>query len=189
MLGEAKHPRQEHDFYPTIDENVTRAIARFLLTEQLVTPKSVVWECAGGDWSMGKVLQEFFENVLGSDLNPRPPLQHKMDFLKEWPNPTFDAIITNPPYGVHTTQFMERGLQLLRNKKTQVVAMLARNELDSANTRGHLFGECPEFYAKLTLTWRPRWIRESVGSPRHNYAWYIWTWQVTEAARLYYSGR
>jgi hypothetical protein len=189
MLGESKHPRAPRDFYPTIDENVSRAIARFLLAEQLVTQDSLVWECAGGDWAMGKVLEEYFKTVMGSDIAPQPPLEHTFDFLKEWPNPVFDAIITNPPYGVHTTKFMERGLFLLRNQKTNVVAMLARNELDSAHSRAHLFGDCPEFYAKLTLLWRPRWIRESVGSPRHNYAWYVWTQKTTTGAHLLYSGR
>jgi hypothetical protein len=192
MLGAPIHVRKERDFYPTIDAGVTRAIARFLLAEGLLTSASLVWEPACGDWAMGKVLDVYFGNVLGSDIEPQTDRGIESDFLTEAPIYT-DAIITNPPYGSLTTAFIERGLTILRSNNASVVAMLARNELDSASTRKHLFGDCPEFYAKLVLTWRPRWIANSTGAPRHNYAWFVWSTkrrvELAGGARIFYTGK
>jgi hypothetical protein len=173
MLGAAIHARKERDFYPTIDENVTHALARFMLDTGILSRLSEVWECAVGDGAMATVLENYFPNTVGSDIEPLTPFGEKLDFLQDDPY-TSDAIITNPPYGAMTTAFIERGLQHIRNDYTRVVAILARNELDCAATRKHLFSDCPEFYAKLVLTWRPRWIAGSTGAPRHNYAWFIW---------------
>jgi hypothetical protein len=40
------------------------------------------------------------------------------------------------------------------------VAMLLKCDFDSAKTRGHLFGRCPEFAKKRTLVERTRWFEE-----------------------------
>jgi hypothetical protein len=192
MLGASLHVRKERDFYPTIDAGVTRAIARFLLAEGLLTSASLVWEPACGDWAMGKVLEEYFEFVIGSDIEPQTDRGIEGDFLTDAPMYAH-AIITNPPYGSLTTAFIERGLNFLRSGNASVVAMLARNELDSASTRKHLFGDCPQFYAKLVLTWRPRWIANSTGAPRHNYAWFVWSTKrrvsLAGGARIFYTGK
>jgi hypothetical protein len=192
MLGAPIHVRKERDFYPTIDANVTRSIARFLLAENLLHKFSEIWECAVGDGAMACVLEDYFPNTVGSDIEPQTPFGDKLDFLKDDPYSS-DAIITNPPYGALTTAFIERGLQHIRNNHTSVVAMLARNELDSASTRKHLFGDCPQFYAKLVLTWRPRWIANSTGAPRHNYAWFVWSTkrrvELAGGARIFYTGK
>ena len=64
--------------------------------------------------------------------------------------------------------------------------MLLRNEYDSASTRNYLFQSYP-FAMKVILTSRPKWIDNSVGSPRHNYAWYIWDWNYIGPVLLKYS--
>lgn len=192
MLGAPIHIRKERDFYPTIDADVTHAIARFLLAEGLLTAGSIVWEPACGDWAMGKVLDTYFGSVIGSDIEPKTKRGIELDFLTD-PQIYTDAIITNPPYGSLATSFIERGLEFMRNgiggNTASVVAMLARNELDSASTRKHLFGDCPEFYAKLVLTWRPRWVANSTGAPRHNYAWFVWSTKRQGGARIFYTGK
>ena len=51
-----------------------------------------------------------------------------------------------------------------------------RHEWECAANRDGLLDEEP-FAGMLTLTCRPRWIAGSTGSPRHNYAWFIWDWR------------
>jgi hypothetical protein len=48
--------------------------------------------------------------------------------------------------------------------------MLLRCDFDSAKTRGHLFGRCPEFAKKLTLVERIRWFEYYPASPSFNHA-------------------
>jgi hypothetical protein len=97
------------------------------------------------------------------------------DFLafQGLPDPTIKSVVTNPPYlGTLPVDFISKALSLMEPVKGSV-AMLLRNEFDSASKRTKLFRH-PAFSMKLTLTSRPRWIEGSTGSPRHNYAWFIW---------------
>lgn len=175
MLGTSKYIRAERDFYATIDHGVTNALASVLLREGFLTKSDTIWECACGDWEMAGVLERHFAEVVGTDIEPLHPAAMKMDFLNDAPDFICDAIITNPPFGKLVTEFMSRGVQHLRRGQTGLVAMLGRNELDcSGKERTHLFKNCPEFSAKIVLTWRPRWVKGSTGSPRHQYAWYVY---------------
>jgi hypothetical protein len=193
MLGASEYERAARDFYPTIDENVTRALCRTILGVGLAQKKDIIWECACGDWSMAKVLEEFFTTVMGSDLVPQHPKGFEADFLNSTPKQGFMGIITNPPFGKLVAAFMARGVEQLRRGNGNYVAMLGRNELDSASGKGNLFGNCPEYYGKVVLTWRPRWIKGSTGSPRHNYAWFIWAdAEIVKAnggPRIFYAGK
>lgn len=176
MLGAPKHERHDRDFYETIDENVTRAISRVLIDQQFLSPMATVWECAAGNWAMGRVLEERFAKVIGSDIVPLADNIFEADFLHSTPKQDFDAIVTNQPFGEMVTAFMARGVEHIRRGNCKVVAMLGRNELDSSGKeRTHLFGNCPEYAAKVVMTWRPKWIADSKGSPRHSYAWFIWS--------------
>jgi hypothetical protein len=83
-------------------------------------------------------------------------------------------IVTNPPYSL-ATAFIEHALRLTLPRRGKVV-MLLRHDFDTASSRHHLFGGNEAFKKKVVLTRRPRWIEGSTGSPRHNFAWYIWDW-------------
>lgn len=99
----------------------------------------------------------------------------------------FDAIVTNPPYGVQgalACRFIMRGLQFLRLKGSpdRFVALLLPVDFDSAATRGALFDQCPEFHGQIVLRRRVEWFlrkRKADGSkgngPSQNHAWFIWT--------------
>lgn len=195
MLGAPVHPRAERDLYPTIDEDVTHALALTLLRKRMLGPNTVIWECASGEGDMTRVLEQHFRKVVSSDIHPLVTGHEQIDFLTQeaaFSEPV--AIITNPPYGKLVTEFMERGLHYIRTDKARLVAMLARNELDCAGSeRSHLFKNCPEFSSKVVLTWRPRWIKDSKGSPRHQYAWYVWEPAMTVIAangpQIYYASR
>jgi hypothetical protein len=67
---------------------------------------------------MGKVLEEYFEFVIGSDIEPQTDRGIEGDFLTDAPMYAH-AIITNPPYGSLTTAFIERGLNLSAERQCQ----------------------------------------------------------------------
>lgn len=193
MLGDSGYERNERDFYPT-PANVTEALCQMLLAQRFLGPTSVIWEPACGDGQMVRVLEKHFAAVLASDIVPLDGSGgFEANFLNSTPKLPFDAIITNPPFGEMIDQFMKRALIHLRNRnsKCKLVAFVARHELDCGVKRNKYFRDCPEFAAKITLTWRPRWIADSTGSPRHNYAVYVWAEAdvVTRqgGARLYYA--
>jgi hypothetical protein len=100
--------------------------------------------------------------------------RRRIDFLSsQWGGPV-DAIITNRPFD-QATAFIERALEL--TNPVGFVAMLTRVDYDSAKTRQHLFGDCPQFAKKLTLTRRIVWFERPGAAPSFNHAWLIWDWR------------
>jgi hypothetical protein len=88
------------------------------------------------------------------------------------PPPEISDIITNPPYGEAkrgelAVRFIEHALKL----PVPRVALLLRNDFDSAFSRQHLFRWCPEFAGKVTLLNRIRWF-EGPSAPSDNHAWF-----------------
>src|SRR5262245_54202695 len=83
-------------------------------------------------------------------------------------------LITNPPYGEGrrgelAVRFIEHALEL----KVPRVAMLLRNDFDSALTRQHLFRFNPYFSTKIVLLNRIKWF-DGPSSPSDNHSWFIW---------------
>jgi hypothetical protein len=97
------------------------------------------------------------------------------DFLTITTAPTGTSdLITNPPYGENkrgelAVRFIEHALEL----KVPRVAMLLRNDFDSALTRQSLFRCNPNFAGKITLLNRIKWF-EGPSSPSDNHAWFLW---------------
>jgi hypothetical protein len=82
--------------------------------------------------------------------------------------PDVDAIVTNPPYGVQgrlAESFIAHALELV-----PFVAMLLRNDFDSAKSRQHLFRHNPHFACKLVLLDRIRFF-DGPSSPSDNHCW------------------
>jgi hypothetical protein len=183
-MGNLGYERHAEDFYAT-PADVTRAVLPFLLMHR--DKWCQVWEPACGDGAMSEVLKEAFNDVFSTDLVLRGyahAQQDSRDFLLE--NLPFPGIIvTNPPFGDLAEKFIRHALELTEEHRG-VVAMLLRNEYDSASTRNDLFSRLP-FARKVVLTWRPKWIADSTGSPRHNYSWFIWDWKWTREAVLSYA--
>jgi hypothetical protein len=64
------------------------------------------------------------------------------------------------------------------------VAMFMRNEYDCRSTgAAELFENFPGYSRKIIVTKRPRWVKGSTGSPRHNYAWYVWDFSLEKIVR------
>jgi hypothetical protein len=181
MLGTSGHERVENDFYPTPAE-CTHALLRFFDAQGRSVLNKRVWEPAAGQGHISKVCRLFGASVIESDVAPQTADAFVRDFTKvpdtcfdDNPGPTPHFIITNPPYQRDVIDgFMTKCVMFARDYGI-TCAMLMRNEVDSAVTRRKFFVDCKQFDAKLALLWRPRWIADSTGSPRHNYAWFIWS--------------
>jgi hypothetical protein len=83
-------------------------------------------------------------------------------------------IITNPPYGANrrgeeAERFIERALSFSTVKR---IAMLLRNDFDSAIGRQHLFRNNSMFAGKVVLLGRIKWFAGS-SSPSDNHAWFL----------------
>jgi hypothetical protein len=138
------------------------------------------WEPACGDGAISQVIDSMSStdlSVVSTDLYDYGYGASPLDFLQTASMPTVDgdetvpSIITNPPYKL-AEQFVRHALKLTERTKG-AVCMLMRNEWDSARTRNDLFTR-NTFAGKVVLTSRPQWIAGSTGSPRHNYAWFVW---------------
>ncbi len=176
MLGNSGYERNENDHYPT-EPPCTEALYEFLVDHWLIHRNSLVIEPACGDGAITKVFEEHGHRVLSSDLFPQMDRAIVKDFLT-WPFIIDEAgtlVITNPPYAMpYIDQFIARINGMVHNDGV-VGALLMRNEVDCAKSRRVFFEKNPYYFGKLVLNWRPRWVPDSTGSPRHNYAWYIWS--------------
>lgn len=177
VLMAATYERREWDHYET-EEWVTEV----LLRHESFTK---VWEPAVGKGKIAKLMQRKGVNVRGSDIYDYGCGYEVGDFLMLWGNSEERDIVTNPPFAEDMAdQFIEHALILTRPFGGRV-AMLLRNEFDCAASRRDIFGK-PPFACKIVLLKRPRWIDDSTGSPRHNYAWYIWDWSWGKEPTIIY---
>src|SRR5262249_38083763 len=83
-------------------------------------------------------------------------------------------LITNPPYcenrrGEEAERFIEHALEL----GVPYVAMLLRNDFDSAIGRQRLFRDNPMFAGKVVLLNRIKWF-VGPSSPSDNHSWFLW---------------
>lgn len=150
--------RRELDFYPTPPE-VTKALMNFLKL-----PPLIIWECACGDLSMSKVLEEYGHTVINTDI------QTGNDYLKT--TRICDAIITNPPFN-SSEEFIRKALN-----EAQIVAMLLKSQYWHAKRRYDLFTENPPTYV-LPLTWRPDFLwkerkENEKSAPTMEMCWTVW---------------
>jgi hypothetical protein len=134
-----------------------------------------VWEPAAGGGQMVTELRNHGFGAVGTDII------NGNDFLNGCvPPPTFDAIVTNPPYGKGgrtAQQFIEQALEFTRPSKGSV-AMLLKIDFDSGKTRRHVFADCPAFAGKVVLNDRIEWFKSVNGNKSSdNHAWYLWSWQ------------
>ena len=96
-----------------------------------------IWECACGDGTMSKVLEETGCTVLSSDLHDRGYGEIGLDFLTS--TRYADNIVSNPPFN-SAEGFVARGVKHARKK----LALLLRLAfLEGANRARTIFSECP----------------------------------------------
>lgn len=171
------YERDPSDFYPT-PSWCTEALLRNYKFDRDCT----IWEPACGQGHISKVLEEKGFDVFSSDLNDTGFGLHGLDFLTQ--TTQHHAIITNPPYKNNLAYIFAKHAIELTEEHQGIVAMFMRTDWGAAVTRSHLT-QHKAFAMKLEMTKRPRWIENSTGSPRHNYAFWIWDWKtVGQDARI-----
>ena len=131
-----------------------------------------IWEPAGGEGHLSKVLEKKGFNVYSTDLYDRGYGIGGKDFLTE--KGTFQGdIITNPPYK-HAKQFVEKALETVPpgNK----VAMFLKLTFLEGNLRRDLFRDKPPLAVYVSSD-RIRCGKNGVfDGPRSAvaYAWFVW---------------
>lgn len=169
IIGAAqKHARKPADYYPT-PPDVTHALMLHLDLPRATT----VWEPACGDGSMSKVISEYVDKVISTDLREDCGYgEGGIDFLKAIDEA--DWIITNPPFS-HASQFIEKALGI-----TPRVAMLLKSTYWHARSRYDLFHKHRPA-AILPLTWRPSFLEKERGSsPLMDVIWVLWDGENSE---------
>jgi hypothetical protein len=129
-----------------------------------------IWECACGDGTMSRVLEETGEHVHSSDLYERGYGEPGRDFLTT-PRKA-DNIITNPPYN-SAEGFVARGVAQAKHK----FALLLRLAfLEGANRANTIFARTPPsrvWVFSERITFYPAGA-EVKGSGTTAYAWFVW---------------
>lgn len=178
------HKRQKNEKYYT-PPWVTRCLWRRLYLARVAG----VWEPAAGDGKISRELRRLFDvrggwdiPVLPSDIAPEAAGIIPLNFLTTATAPPgYDTIITNPPFGPGgrlAFQFAHHALRLMQPRKG-VVAMLLRDDFDSAGGRSELFEKCPAFACKIVINDRIRWTnlpQDPKAGPSGSHAWFVWDW-------------
>lgn len=129
-----------------------------------------IWECACGDGSMSRVLEETGQPVFSSDLYPRGYGEPGVDFLTT--TRSADNIVSNPPYNC-AEGFVANGIKHARRK----FALLLRLAfLEGANRARTIFTACPPsrvWVFSERITFYPAGA-ERKGSGTTAYAWFVW---------------
>jgi hypothetical protein len=123
---------------------------------------------------MSEVLAEY-ATVIASDIMSYRPEQKTQDFLDATiPAPRVDWIITNPPFGDRTTQFILRGFEIARVG----MAMFTRTQwaTEGVGRYGQIFRDRPPtcfapFVERVPLC-KGRWDPD--GSTATAYCWLVW---------------
>ena len=143
---ETNYARVERDYYPTPSGRLRRCLKSSMFEA------SASGKCACGDGHMSEPLKAAGANVFSSDIESAYA-DAIFDFLSDGdpPRSGFDGLVTNPPFGGQgrtAAAFIKKGLARMDNG---FLALLLPIDFDSAKTRTHLFGSCPQFTGKLVL--------------------------------------
>ncbi len=165
-------------FKPTLKRNADLGGPDFFPTPRWATFALIdneklsgdIWECACGDGTMSKVLEETGCAVPSTDLYERGYGEPGVDFLKAARRA--DNIITNPPYNA-AEGFVANGVKLANHKFALLLRLAFLEGANRANTifsrippsRVWVFSERITFYMKGAT---------QAGSGTTAYAWFVW---------------
>jgi hypothetical protein len=161
------------DFFPT------PPWATFALVESEKLTGDI-WECACGDGTMSRVLEQSGQPVHSTDLYDRGYGEGGHDFLIAKHRAA--NIITNPPYN-SAEGFVARGIELSKRK----FALLLRLAfLEGANRANTIFSKSPPsrvWVFSERITFYPAGA-EIKGSGTTAYAWFVWDKDATSNTEL-----
>lgn len=167
--------RKLDDLYET-PEWLTESIIPELLS-RIVRPQDCkVLEPACGKGLMVRVLNKYFHNITATDINSSPSVNFLNSNMP--PKPTFDLIITNPPY-IHAMEFIKKALEWRRTPESVVAMLLRLNFLGSRRRAVWLREHIPAVYV---TPHRPSFINGKTDSTE--YAWFIWQQPFEKTSEL-----
>jgi hypothetical protein len=165
--------RDSLDFFPT-PPWATRTLVERVLPHIGADLAEVVWEPACGEGHMSDTLAEYAV-VIASDIELYRHGQKVQDFLDTTMMvPEVDWIITNPPFGDRTLQFVLRALELARVG----VAMFVRSlwAVEGIKRYEQIFRDhpptCRAFFMERVPLCKGRWDPD--GSTATAYCWLVW---------------
>lgn len=181
----SNYARKENDLYQT-EPWATEALLRHFPIGGLS-----VWEPSAGNHLMADVLKESGAAVFTSDIVTYDREHDQIfDFVAFQPaTNTFDAIITNPPYG-KGNRIAVNYARLALKRCSGLVALLLTAKFDFGKTRVDLFRDNPRFIGKIALVDRIQWFPgDTTGTEDH--AWYVWgpTSETPSEPRMMYGER
>lgn len=158
------------DYFPT-PPWATRALMERVMPALGYPRLRSVWEPACGEGHMAEVLAEYADSVIATDIHDYG-YGARQNFLIDAPIKS-DWIITNPPFGDQSEQFVLRSLLLA----TVGVAMFVRLQwLETTGRYENIFHLYPPtliaFFAERVNLCKGRWDPD--GSTATAYIWLIW---------------
>lgn len=186
------YTRQKNEKY------YTPAWVTEILLRALPLSGQAVLEPAAGNGEIVKVLKAAGCHVVAEDINPDDTTGWGFtiaqgNFLTR-PNIIVPIIATNPPFGPGgrlAFQFCWHALRLTERHRGKV-AMLMRDDFDSAGGRRLLFKDHPAWHQKIVILERIRWtnLEQKKAGPSGAHAWFIWDWaREPGPAIVTYEGR
>lgn len=157
----SNYPRREGDYYPTIDSRCVKALMETL---PYIGRGLICDPCApSGSGIIDSLLEMGYKaKGLGDAYKKRLPTG------TQW-------VVSNPPYDRGVVQkIIQRQINRVAAGEVEGIAMLMRSTFDHAKKYMPLFCNSIYYAGQIKLTFRPRWIEESKGSPIHNYVWHVW---------------
>ncbi len=159
------------DFYPT-PPWATRALCEWIVNYSGSVRDLSAWDPACGNHDMSRPLEEYFSNVMATDIAPYRGDHEVEDFL--WPNNSkrADWIITNPPFQLGE-QFAAKALEM----SDWGAALLVRSAfLESAGRFQRLFSTNPpsdilQFTERVVMH---HGKLSQFGSTATAYCWLVW---------------
>jgi hypothetical protein len=128
-----------------------------------------IWECACGDGTMSRVLEETGQPVRSTDLYDRGFGESGVDFLTS--RSEADNIVTNPPYNC-AEGFVASGV---KQAKRKFALLLRLAFLEGANRAKTIFANTPPsrvWVFSERITFYPSGV-EPKGSGTSAYAWFV----------------
>ncbi len=174
IMSSRQEPDDSLDFFPT-PPWATRA-----LMERVFPQLGFIggggswraWEPACGEGHIAEVLGEYFGRVHATDIADYGYAIHGVDFL-DVPDSGWDWIITNPPFGEKTEQFV---LHALEHAQVGVAMFMRVQWLDSIGRYERVFRDKPPtliaFFAERVNLCKGRW--EPDGATATAYIWLVW---------------
>ncbi len=176
------------DLYETPGD-VARVLTRPPLADFIAKKK--VWEPAVG---RGALLDALYDagakSVVASDVHDHGAVENTVLVnMLDLDKPLAPVVVTNPPYMV-AHQFAQRLIEWIDAGKLETAILLLRATWTHGATRNWMMNH-PSMAQEVRLSWRPRWIADTTGSPRHDYVWVAWSKKAIgqQGGKVHYAAR